>query len=237
MSTKKTFKCNLNKDNYLQNNKINLENKTTVSSMLIALDYAGYKFPIIKDDEKIEDVFLNFCFKNKEVLDFYKNLSPTMFDAWYEEYSSSKETDLKEIEFKNSYPPTEVHSVLSYATNKFLGIENATTFNSSATLQEIIKELTEYKPVIVSAEFGKNNYTLCLTGVVLETNDNGESWTPVKFYADDIFGKYDIPNEKYLEGLSGIDSEYLADDLIPTLKSKSSQFKYAHFFNLSTPVV
>lgn len=224
MSTKKTFKCNLTKDNFCQNNKINIENKTPVSPMLMALDYTGYKFPLIKEDENIEDVFLKFCLQSTEVLDFYKKISPTMFDAWVNEKD-------------NNYPPTNVHKVLNFAANKFLGIEDATYFNEKATLSEIIKELTEYKPVVVSVEFGKNNYTLCLTGITLETNDDGESWMPIKFYADDIYGRFDIPNKKYLTGISGMDSEYLVDDLIPLLKEKNTQFKYAHFFNKSTPVV
>ena len=104
-------------------------------------------------------------------------------------------------------------------------------------MQEIVKELTENKPVVVSVKFGDLNHVLTLTGVEIETENEGESWTPTRFFADDTFGKFNIKTKEYDKTVSGNNSEFAVDELVPCLKAINSMNKYAHYFNFPTAVV
>ena len=77
---------------------------------------------------------------------------------------------------------------------------------------------------------------LTLTGVEIETENDGESWTPTRFFADDTFGRFNMKTKKY-DKTSGNDSEFTVDELIPCLKAINSMNKYAHYFNFPTAVV
>lgn len=244
MSVKKTFRCDLGKENYSQlNNKINPKNTCNSTSMVMALDYMGYKFPddIFPEFEQPEDKLTMLCYTDDEVLEFYKKISPPMFYQWVEETKRIAEKNpdlqLKDYRFIDSYPPNEVHAVLSFATNKFVGKPDATTFKEDASVQDIIKELTEGKPVIVSVKFGNLNHILTLTGVELETENDGESWSPVKFYADDTFGRFNTVTKTYDTSVSGNDVIYSVEELLPCLKQLNTSSKYAHFFTFPVAVV
>lgn len=244
MSIKKIFKCDLGKENYSQlNNKINPNNTCNTTSMVMALDYMGYKFPddMFPEYEQPEDKLTMLCYTESDVLDYYDKLSPPMFRQWKAELETIKENNpelpLKDYKFIDSYPPNEVHAVLSYAANKFVGVDNATYFKDNASIEDIIKELTEGKPVVVSVKFGKLNHILTLTGVELETENEGESWIPVRFFADDTYGRFDVSTGKYDKSKSGNDSEFAVDELVPCLKAINSGNKYAHFFNFPVAVV
>lgn len=244
MSIKKIFKCDLGKENYSQlNNKINPNNTCNTTSMVMALDYMGYKFPddIFPEYEQPEDKLTMLCYMENSVLDYYNKLSPPMFRQWKAELKAIRENNpelpLKDYKFVDSYPPNEVHAVLSYAANIFVGVDNATYFKDNASIEDIIKELTERKPVVVSVKFGELNHVLTLTGVELETENEGESWTPVRFFADDTYGRFNMRTGKYDKTKTGNDSEFTADELVPCLKAINSGNKYAHFFNFPVAVV
>lgn len=244
MSFKKIFRCDLGKENYSQlNNKINPSNTCNSTSMVMALDYMGYKFPdnIFPEYEQPEDKLTMLCYTDEEVKEFYKKLSAPMYNQWIAEMDKIKnetpDLPLKDYRFIDSYPPNEVHAVLSFATNKFVGKEDATYFKEKSSVQEIVKELTENKPVVVSVKFGDLNHVLTLTGVEIETENEGESWTPTRFFADDTFGKFNIKTKEYDKTVSGNNSEFAVDELVPCLKAINSMNKYAHYFNFPTAVV
>ena len=176
MSVKKIFRCDLGKENYSQlNNKVNPNNTCNATSMVMALDYMGYKFPdnIFPEFEQPEDKLTMLCYTDDEVKSFYKKIAPTMYNQWIEEMDKIKkrlpDLLLKDYRFVDSYPPNEVHAVLSFATNKFVGVEDATYFKEKSSVQEIVKELTENKPVVVSVKFGNLNHILTLTCFEIET--------------------------------------------------------------------
>ena len=243
MSIKKTFRCDLGKANYSQlNNKVNPKNTCNSTAYVMALDYMGYKFPddIFPEFNQPEDKLTMLCYTDDEVLEFYKKLSAPMFYQWVNETKKISEENpdlqLKDYVYKDSYAPNEVHAVLSFAANKFVGKPDASTFIERSNIQDIVKALTENKPVVVSVQFGKLGHVLCLTGVELESEDEGNSWTPIKFYADDTFGRFDMATKKYNQSVSGNDSEFTADELIPCLKAIGSSFKYAHYFTFPVAV-
>lgn len=242
MSETKTFRCDLGKENYSQlNNKVAPISTCNTTSMVMALDYMGYKLPddIFPEFNQPEDKLTMLCYTDEDVKAKYKSIAPVMYKQWINEYSKIKdenpELPLKDYNFVDSYPPNEVHDVLSFATNKFVGCE-ATYFKVNSTIEEITKELTEGKPVVVSVKFGKLNHVLTLTGVTIERIDE-KSWKPVKFFADDTYGKFDMMSKTYDTKVSGNDSIFDAAELQDCLKAIGSIYKYAHYFNYPVAVV
>lgn len=244
MSIKKTFRCDIGKENYSQlNNKVNPKNTCNTTSMVMALDYMGYKFPddIFPEFAQPEDKLTMMCYTDDEVLDYYKSVSYPMFQQWVGEVEKiSKEKPnlpLKDYVFIDSYPPNEVHAVLSFAVNKFVGKKDAARFNATSSVEEIVKELTERKPVVVSVKFGTLNHVLCLTGVEIESDDNGNTWRPINFFADDTYGRFNMETKKYDTSVSGNDCMFSAEDFVPCLKALGTAYKYAHYFTYPVEVV
>lgn len=239
-----TFRCDIGKKNYSQlNNKVNPFNTCNTTSMVMALDYMGYKLPddIFKEYEQPEDKLTMLCLTDEEVLEFYKKVSPTMYNQWQEEMEKIKnknhDLELKDYKFVDSYPPNEVHAVLSFATNKFVGCKDATTFKQDSTIKEISEELVNQKPVVVSVKFGNLNHVLTLTGIKIRKDEDDENWTPISYFADDTYGKFDMTTKTYNPRISGNDCEFSADDLVPCMKALGSEHKYAHFFKEAVAVI
>lgn len=244
MSISKTFRCDLGKQNYSQlNNKINPTCTCNSTAMVMALDYIGYKLPddeIFPEFPQPEDKLTMLCYTDEEVKGLYKKISAPMYNQWIAEMEKIKKANpnlpLKDYKFIDSYPPNEVHAVLNFAANKLVGKLDATSFKANATVEQIVKELTEGKPVVISVKFGSLNHVLLLTGVEIVSEDEGNSWTPTKFYADDTYGKFNMETKKYSKE-SGNDSVFNAVDLIPCMKALGSGYKYAHFFTNPVEVV
>lgn len=239
-----TFRCDIGKKNYSQlNNQVNPFNTCNTTSMVMALDYMGYKLPddIFKEYEQPEDKLTMLCLTDEEVLEFYKKTSPTMYNQWIEEMNKIKnknpDMELKDYKFVDSYPPNEVHAVLNFATNKFVGCKDATWFKQNSTIKEISEELVNQKPVVVSVKFGKLNHILTLTGIKIRKNETDDEWTPASYFADDTYGKFDMITKTYNPRISGNDCEFGADDLIPCMKALGSEYKYAHFFKEAVAVI
>lgn len=244
MSEIRKFRCDYGKENYSQlNNKVNPKNTCNTTSMVMALDYCGYKFPenndMFPEFPQPEDKLTLFCLTNPEVLEYYEKLSPTMYNQWIAEFKKLKEAnpdkDIKDFVFKDSYPPNEVHAVLSFATNKFIGVENATNFRTDLSVEDITRELVDQKPVVVSVKFGKLNHVLTIVGVNLEKQPEG--WTPISFIVDDTYGKFDFKEQKYDTSVSGNDTEIPAENLILSMKAIGSPKKWGHLFTPAPAVV
>lgn len=237
------FRCDIGKQNYSQlNNKVNPFNTCNTTSMVMALDYMGYKLPddIFPEFSQPEDKLTMFCLTDEEVSEYYAKVAPTMYRQWLDELDKIKKKNpdlqLKDYKFVDSYPPNEVHAVLSFATNKFIGCE-ATYFKQNSTINEITEQLIAQKPVVVSVRFGNLNHILTLTGVKIKKDDGEDSWTPVSYFADDTYGRFDMITKKYDTKTSGNDCEFAASDLVPCMKAIGSTSKYAHFFNEAVAVI
>lgn len=232
----KTYRCDCGKENYSQrNNEINPNNTCNTTAMVMALDYAGYKFPTDYHPElkQPEDKLTYMCYFDDDISNYYRRLSLPMWQAWQGEMKrlKEKESNFKKWVFKDSYPPNEVHLVLSYAARKFIKKAKATVFREKASIKEIVEQLIQKKPVMVSVKFGNLNHCLTLVGVEVDDNNN-----PLYFYADDTYGKFDMETKTY-QKVSGNDSKFKAEDLIPCLKEIDSKNKIAHFFNFPSEEV
>lgn len=245
---RKTFRCDVGKENYSQlNNKVNPSNTCSTTSMIQALDYMGYQLPgdeYLEQFKQPEDKLTMFCLTDNRVAEYYSKLNKPMFDKWQadirKQAKGKDEISLEELmtfRFNDSYPPNEVHAVLSYATNLFMGCE-CTTFHEALSIEEITKELVDGKPVVVSVKFGNLNHIITITGVTLEEMENNV-WAPVSFFVDDTYGRFDMVSKKYDKTKSGNDCEFAANDLFACMKGVNprTEKKLAHTFNYPVHVI
>jgi hypothetical protein len=181
----------------------------------MCLDYCKYTFP--KGEYKQpEDNLAHYMIYNPEIDAYYKQISP-----YYDDWKNGK---------KNSYSPLEIHAVLSYATNKWMG-KQVTSFSQNVPIDSIFEEITEKeRPVIISGNFSGLNHIVVLVGVIYNKKNTVQETLkqmPESVIYDDPFGK----TYEYNKGLSGNDcivpfNKFL-DDVKPL---KETRYKWAHVF-------
>jgi|LSQA01.1.fsa_nt_gi hypothetical protein len=221
-----------NKANYSQrNNKLNIGTKNNpinamsmcnTTSMCMALDYLGYTFTkeqLGKWDQP-EDALGEFVCTNPEVLSYYEKINK----QWYNDWKNDK---------PNSYPPNEIHDVLSFGTNLWMQ-KQVTKFSLKVEIKKILENLTEGKPVLFSGAFqrpGKSplNHIVCGVGYILQSGFKKEMdiWENLKFIiVDDPYGR----TYQWDTG-SGNDSLITKEQFIRDIKEvKNTSTKWAHLF-------
>lgn len=234
------FSCDENKINYSQrNNKYykkigeNVANAHTmcnVTSMCMALDYAGYKFPDLGKWSQPEDALMDFMVTNEEIDALYKKNYPTYYDAYK-----------KGIE--GAYYPNEVHSILSYGTNLWMGVKpgKITQFISNANFPYLLY-LSFVKgsvPIVVSGSFPTSsgdrlNHIVTVSGVAY-TRASYDKYKKSGDWKDLLVEnvKIDDPYGNTLTGWSGsgqdilLTWEYCVNNLKPL---NSASEKWCHTF-------
>lgn len=225
---KKIYNCSINKENYSQrNNEIDPLNGCNVTAIVQALDYRGWKLPShFNGFKQPEDDLHYFMLTDKRVLDFYKSKMPAMYEAWDKERMAQMDKGVKLIDcrYKNSNPPNEVHRVLEYGTNLWIGCD-AVEFHDGVDISYINSKLMDGSPVVVSVKFGK------LLGHIL-TIVGCECWDDhvINYIVDDTYGVYDFKEGKY-KNISGNDCSIKYSDMIKSMKPLESNRKWAYFFN------
>lgn len=217
------------KSQYVYKNKDFVSNAYSfcnVHMITMALDYLGYldkyktKFNNIYPQlTRFPDKLVKFLFEDKRVLEFYKNIDPSD----YNDFISGK---------KDAMGPNEIHQILSYGTNLFLGIGNVTQFSTNTSWLDIINDLVyDSLPVGISGKFSGLNHIVLLVGVAYSELREGYkpslNQIPDYLIVDDPFGK----TYEYSKGLSGNDIWIPFSKCITDFKSLSNkQFKFAHRF-------
>ena len=140
-----------------RNNKVRPLASCNVTSMVAALDYAGYIHPVSSKYDQPEDNLMDFMLTNPEVDAEYQKLFPDE----YKKYIASGKNP------KTSYPPSELHALLSLGTNLWMGRKRGeiTKFRWDLTLRDIVYEFIQKRPVVTSGVFAKLHHVICLTGV------------------------------------------------------------------------
>jgi hypothetical protein len=155
-----TFDSSFGKDNYSQRNnlfkwvhpknpKLTMDSNSecNVTSIVMAFDYAGWKFPKDSKYSQPEDALCNFIFTNQEVLNFYKTKMPAMYEAF-----ERGDTD--------AYTPNLVHDVLAFGANKWVGCTKAVEFSASRSIKSIFNRIIiNNLPVVMSGTFPYINST------------------------------------------------------------------------------
>jgi hypothetical protein len=195
-----------------------------VTSIVMALDYLGWKFPE-GDYKQPEDNLCDFIFRSSEVQRFYKEKMPVLYDAF-------------ERGDDDAYCPNLIHLVLAYATNQWLGANSAITFEEHAPISKIIKEVLFYKrPVIMSGTFpykflngteGTIGHINVLVGLIYPKGTTAISpiTKPEEFVFDDPYGNW---KENFKAG-TGNDTTFTYDEFIKYYKGcNDTRHKMAHF--------
>jgi hypothetical protein len=146
-----------NKPYYSQrNNTLRPFISCNVTSMVAALDYSGYTFPTDPQYNQPEDSLLNFLLNSPEIDKEYAKVYPTE----YQKYIKSGKNP------KVSYPPNELHTLLSNGTNLWIGKKRGeiTKLRWDLTFQEVLFEFLQGRPVVISGAFGNLRHIVCAVG-------------------------------------------------------------------------
>lgn len=241
-----------NKENYSQrNNKYIHTNKKGVkdvyygstcntTSICQALDYNGWIFPDLGKWTQPEDALSEYITTSSDVDLRYKTKMPTL----YKEYKEEKMTNGK-VDY---YTPNEIHDLLAFGTNKWLGVTNAITFKENADIWDIIKELINGRACVISGKFNNLNHIVTLVGCFwnfkeipkismnkLISTIVSEKRMPAGFIIDDPWGDF---HYKYKAGISGNDIRMTTDEFYSMIKPfGNTQIKMCHFIQNGAAIV
>ena len=220
-----------NKDYYTQrNNKVRPYASCNVTSMIMAIDYMNIPFPtLLTTDTQPEDALYDFIINDSRIDEAYRKEFPNEYKAYID---SGKD-------YKKTYPPTELHSLLSYGTNLWLGKERneITFFSLNVSLLQVLNELAKGRPMVMSGIFGKLHHIVCVSGFttqqlkVKEVMDMGGIILSdiVDIIIEDPWGNY---KDNY-KTILGKDIHMPIEDYFSII-SGTKDMKWGHFFKTKT---
>ena len=218
-----------------RDNKVKPLDTCNVTSMINALTYMGYSedFPDISTSKdklsQPEDRLAEFFLSNEDILNKYKEDFPN----YYKDFINKT---------TGYYNPFEIHEILSYGTNLWMGKE-VTKFSEYMTLNAIVKELVAGRPLVVSGKFkvekpnGDSTYYNHIVTLVGFEADNGYDTgdlinDPSKidyFLLDDSYGKTgEYYSKKTVDDGNDVRLNFL--EFVTQIKTLNSPTKWAHIF-------
>lgn len=216
-----------NKLNYTQRNneykwenknaKVNANTMCNVTSICMALDYAGFKFPNGEYSQP-EDNLAKFIMESNKIDEEYKKRYPAM-------YKSFKKGE------KDCYTPNEIHKLLEIGVNEWMGVK-VDTFSDTATISDIISDIViKQSPVVMSGAFPQKNtiyhHVVCLVGLAFKKEYCGTVDYPDYYIIDDPWGY----THDYSNGKSGNNVVISANQFCSWFKPVNNlKIKYAHRF-------
>ena len=232
----KEINISTNFENYSQKNN---EALATVAcgptNMIQGLEYSGWEinnklFPELKQPE---DKLTKFSRTNAAVLEYYRRKYKHMYLNWQDEAKSLKKEgqELWEVNCPKAKAPNEVHDVMNFATNLFLGyteedIKNghyATWLEPDFRLGEVIYQLKRGLPVVTSVRFGGCGHYITIVGAQykkdLDNNDN-----IVNLIIDNTYGRFNFKTETY-DNVSGNDNIISKEELLARVRPVMHLFR------------
>lgn len=243
--------------NYSQrNNRISPNSSCGPTNMIQALEYAGWHWrnSIFPELSQPEDKLTKFCRTDKNVLSYYQRHYKNMYDEWIEESGKLAKAQRKkrwEVDCPVSYPPNEVHDVMSYAVNLFVGYSPkdlekmkrrpVTRFYNEFDEYELVWQILKGVPVVSSVDpfrAGGGHY-ITIVGFEAEdefvppTSYEKREYTALNlirnYIIDNTYGKFDFKNKKY-EAVSGNDEKIERGKFLSIIKP------VAHYFTKGAAV-
>lgn len=204
------------------------------TNMIQALEYTGWEidqriFPELKQPE---DKLMKFTRTNETVLNYYKKKYKNLFINWQEEAKALKKDgeELWQVNCPKAYAPNEVHDVMNFATNLFLGyteedIKNghrATWLENEFNLDDVVYQLTIGNPVVTSVRFGNCGHYITIVGAQYRKY----LCAPyvVNLIIDNTYGKFNFETETY-EKVSGNDNIISKKELLERVRPVMHLFK------------
>ena len=195
------------------------------TSMVAGLSYRGVDFPNGKYDQP-EDNLTEFMLTDPRVDAFYKANFPTEYAAYL---AANKDP-------KNSSPPNEIHVVLSYGVNIWLGKQNneITIYKENVPTQVILFELIRGKPVVESGLWDGMHHITCTAGFATTQDNVAQVQNPqqidvsqvVYFIIDDPYGDF---HSNY-QNQNGEDIKITPAEYKTIVTAQNSDLKNGHFF-------
>jgi hypothetical protein len=209
----------------------------------------GFNFPIGEYNQP-EDNLTKFIHTNHEVLDFYKRKMPAMYDAF-------------DRGDKNCYPPNQIHAVLCYGFNKWMGCSDdkpIATFSEGLSIFQIMSEIIEKDSAVVMSGTFPYTYANGSIGTIGHINvlvglkyskaiinklsinikdqnvvaNIGKIVSPTSLIFDDPYGNM----YKNFAAGTGNDVEVLYEDFIKCYKPLNDvNKKYAHTFRKAAATI
>ena len=249
-------KYNLSKDfsNYSQrNNEVVPNSSCGPTNMIQALEYAGWEWDnsIFPELKQPEDKLTKFTRTNKDVLAYYESHYGPMYRNWLaeaERLAKEQKKEIWQVDCKDSYAPNEVHDVMSYAVNLFIGYSvkelaklprrPVTRFYNEFDEADVVNSLVRGKPVVSSVNFNNCGHYVTIVGFEAEDSFDenvakGAMDSPAeakancsyikKYIIDNTYGKFDFVNKKYI-AVSGNDEEIERSKFLSIVKPVTHYF-------------
>ena len=127
-------------------------------AMWRCLESIGWKAPP-GAQPRPPDRLAEFILFEPRVAEFYKSYAKTLYDAW-----ESGDPD--------AYSPMEIHDVLAWATNQWLGHEVVKFVHKVSIHKAIVPEIVlRNRPLVMSGKFAGLGHIVSLVGLVYDVSD------------------------------------------------------------------
>lgn len=214
--------------------KIDASCMCNVTAMSEALEIGEWIMPSGEYSQN-EDNLADFIVYDKAVNEFYKTHFPAMYKQW-------------ENHEKDCYTPIEVHKVLEFGVNAWLGCSHADTFIESCAINDLIKQLWYVRmPIPISVKFGNLNHIVLLEGFETSMTEselakaiNNKTAIKIdKWYYDDPYGAFDWKSKTYPANRGPGDDQVLTNaQFNESVKPLgNARVKYAHILHKPAAVV
>jgi hypothetical protein len=220
-----------------------------VTAYCEAAEINGFSFPAGEYDQP-EDNLAKFIHTNPDVLNYYKRKMPAMYDAF-------------ERGDRNCYPPNQIHAVLCYGFNKWMGCideKPIATFRDNVPILTIMNEIVVRDSAVVMSGTFPYKYVNGSNGTIGHINvlvglkytrdilkkldinikdttviqNIGKLLNPTSLIFDDPFGSM---YQNFQAG-TGNDVEVLFSDFIKYYKPLTDiNIKYAHTFSKAAATI
>ena len=224
--------------NFLNSSQRNNEILPSVAcgptNMIQGLEYAGWEFDTRKFPElkQPEDKLMKFTRTDERVLEYYKTKYRNMFNNWQEEAKSLKKDgeELWQVNCPKANAPNEVHDVMNFATNLFLGYSKedieqghfATRLENMFDLPTVVHCLQLGLPVVTSVRFGGCGHYITIVGAQYKkelTVNNIDN-----LIIDNTYGRFNFKTETY-EKVSGNDNIISKEELLARVRPVMHLFR------------
>ena len=197
------------------------------TNMIQGLEYSGWElnqkmFPELKQPE---DKLMKFTRSNQKVLDYYKKKYLNMYENWQEEARALQKEgqELWQVNCIKSYAPNEVHDVMNFATNLFVGYTEedikkgfyATWLLEGFNLEVVAKNLSQGLPVVTSVRFKDCGHYITIVGAQYKKELNAKNI--VNLIIDNTYGRFNFKTETY-EKVSGNDNIISKEELLARVR-------------------
>lgn len=198
------------------------------TNMIQGLEYSGWEInkKVFPDLTQPEDKLMKFTRTNEAVLEYYRRKYRNMYINWVDEANSLKKEDqeLWQVDCPKANAPNEIHDVMNFATNLFLGYTEEDINNGYYATklvdrfnEEIVCDcLKKGLPVVTSVRFKDCGHYITIVGAQFK-KDYLSPNSVVNYIIDNTYGRFNFKTETY-EKVSGNDNLIPKSELLARVR-------------------